>query len=749
MAMRKKIKDDHPRQVLLALNEFRAWDSICDFTIKVENETFTTHRAVLASCSSYFKDLLTSGGSEAREGGVELTGISACAARRCIEFMYSGEAMITMESVDHILMAAGFFRLQNLTQLCIEFLEGKLDAKTYSYIKEVSEKYNMTHLGDRVEKFINENLESVIETDKFLTLPKDGVIKYLASPNIGHSVIWAAIAAWVKFRLNTRKTHLLELLSLNLVNWPIDYLLNTVWKDDLVRPSNPCQNLIIGFIFREMDFFKSSITINNCFLLRELCDSHRHSNSTKARNEVRLFMMRNFEKIADMNEICQLSKDDIFEILKNGRTRTATEIAKWEVAVRWTKFDMRKRKKYFPELLALIKLENTSADFIQDVVRAEPLVQDSKQCLDIIIDALYVLSDKPQIPSNVESRKNIKTKPKKVVAFPESSSSESSPEKSQQNSKITKRKLSDSQANFSGNTEPKRINLNPTTKKHQEIAQTRFSDSSQSPIETSLFVAVYNKNLGKINGFTPKQTQWKNLAITKVMVNGYQAIVSVNFQLYLLKNKNLFLLDMKNGWKKLAEKEISPSLTSKIVSYENSIFVIEKNKVSTYDTEYDSWEEINHIKVADESFCVCSTTQFIYILGGEQFPSKARVFDPLQRNLKDINQMTFGRQNATATTLKGDVYVLGGIQNGTKTNSVECYNSTMDTWMNIPNMQVQRSGFASCTLNDQIYVLGGDATGDSFWSVEVYEKHNKKWKIFHRMLKIDGSFSACIVENNK
>ena len=72
------------------LNAFRMDKKYCDVTIRVQEEAFECHRAVLASASEYFDSMFGGNFKEKSTGDVVLHDIDAPSFKILLEFMYTG-----------------------------------------------------------------------------------------------------------------------------------------------------------------------------------------------------------------------------------------------------------------------------------------------------------------------------------------------------------------------------------------------------------------------------------------------------------------------------------------------------------------------------------------------------------------------------------------------------------------------------------------------------------------------------------
>lgn len=77
------------------LQEFHKQETFCDYVLVAEGVEFKVHRVVMASCSDYFKVMLTGEMRESREGKVDLKGVSANGLRVVVDFAYTGSVSLT------------------------------------------------------------------------------------------------------------------------------------------------------------------------------------------------------------------------------------------------------------------------------------------------------------------------------------------------------------------------------------------------------------------------------------------------------------------------------------------------------------------------------------------------------------------------------------------------------------------------------------------------------------------------------
>jgi glucose/arabinose dehydrogenase/N-acetylneuraminic acid mutarotase len=85
----------------------------------------------------------------------------------------------------------------------------------------------------------------------------------------------------------------------------------------------------------------------------------------------------------------------------------------------------------------------------------------------------------------------------------------------------------------------------------------------------------------------------------------------------------------------------------------------------------------------------------------------AAVYDPATNAWTPLPPMATGRGGATAQSIGGKIYVIGGMDNGASLASVEVFDPSTGTWSAGPTMGTRRDNAGSAVLNGKLYVFGG------------------------------------------
>eukprot|EP00058_Branchiostoma_floridae_P010429 XP_002595917.1 hypothetical protein BRAFLDRAFT_98553 [Branchiostoma floridae] len=96
----------HCNDVLHMLNELRERAELTDVVLEVEGRSFPCHRAVLASCSPYFRGMFTSGYAESKQERVSIQDVSEVAMATILDYAYTGHLQTEPDQVQAMMSAA-------------------------------------------------------------------------------------------------------------------------------------------------------------------------------------------------------------------------------------------------------------------------------------------------------------------------------------------------------------------------------------------------------------------------------------------------------------------------------------------------------------------------------------------------------------------------------------------------------------------------------------------------------------------
>ena len=178
----------HDSAVLTGLNDLRKCEASCDVHLLVDGQKFGVHRAVLASCSPYFRSMFTSEMKESHQNVIELHGFSAVGMQAVLDFIYTSTVSLNVQNMQDILSAANYLQILSVEKFCCEFLQSEISAQNCVDISKIAKFFNLTEVEECVRAFILANFTQFVRTDEFLRLSETDISALLESNDIrGHS----------------------------------------------------------------------------------------------------------------------------------------------------------------------------------------------------------------------------------------------------------------------------------------------------------------------------------------------------------------------------------------------------------------------------------------------------------------------------------------------------------------------------------------------------------------------------------
>ncbi|XP_058258835.1 POZ (BTB) and AT hook-containing zinc finger 1 isoform X1 [Hemibagrus wyckioides] len=115
----------HSAEMLHNLNSQRKdGGRFCDVILRVGEESFPAHKAVLAACSEYFESVFScqvEGDSESKE--LEMHTISPKVFRDILDFAYTSKIVVRLECFPELMTAAKFLLMRSVIEICQEVIK--------------------------------------------------------------------------------------------------------------------------------------------------------------------------------------------------------------------------------------------------------------------------------------------------------------------------------------------------------------------------------------------------------------------------------------------------------------------------------------------------------------------------------------------------------------------------------------------------------------------------------------------------
>lgn len=153
---------------------------------------------------------------ESQEDEVELKNVKGDILKQLVAFCYSGFVNLTESNVEALVQAATEFQLNDIVQVCSEFLIDRLEVENSVGFYLFSDRYELKELNARAINFICKNFGKVAAGDEFKEMLSPEKLASILSMDIlkinSEEELFSAIAGWISVD-EKRKAHLPELMK--------------------------------------------------------------------------------------------------------------------------------------------------------------------------------------------------------------------------------------------------------------------------------------------------------------------------------------------------------------------------------------------------------------------------------------------------------------------------------------------------------------------------------------------------------
>ncbi|XP_003242520.1 kelch-like protein 2 isoform X2 [Acyrthosiphon pisum] len=230
------------------LQSLREDEVFCDIKLETDDhKIILAHKVVLASESPYFYSMFTKF-SKKNHDIVVMREIHSTALQLLVNFIYSGYIVVTGENVQDLLPVANLLQLQEVKEVCCDFLQTQLCPTNCIGIYDIADLHSCTKLLTNSELYIQQHFSEVAGGDEFLSLSSEKLIKLISTDKLNvpsEKKVFESVIRWVKHELDLRNGILPQLMEH--VRLPLtseSYILKEVVEEPLIKNCVKCKDYI-------------------------------------------------------------------------------------------------------------------------------------------------------------------------------------------------------------------------------------------------------------------------------------------------------------------------------------------------------------------------------------------------------------------------------------------------------------------------------------------------------------------------
>ena len=243
-------------ELLEQLNEWRQEGLFTDVCLVTLQDEFPCHKNVLAVNSPYFRALFTKPWKESHQEKVHLKDVSVWTLKRLIDFMYTGNLQLSVDTAQDMLSAGNLFQLHHVVEATKKFIAERLDFTNCLGIEQFANLHCCDDLEQDAHKCALENFQVVTDGVEFLCLSVDRVEEYLRLDDIdvtSEEQVFEIAMRWLNYDPPNRAhfaCRLLTCVRFGLIN--TNFLTNNVLIESHISNCDNCRSIVKGFTNQQM-----------------------------------------------------------------------------------------------------------------------------------------------------------------------------------------------------------------------------------------------------------------------------------------------------------------------------------------------------------------------------------------------------------------------------------------------------------------------------------------------------------------
>ncbi|XP_068452467.1 kelch-like protein 38 isoform X2 [Clinocottus analis] len=239
--------EEQSSSLLLQLNGLRLEKVLTDVSLCSDGTETPCHRSVLASSSPYFRAMFCNNFVETQQTQIDLKGIAPPVLSSIVDYVYTGLASISMDTVLPLMQAASMLQYGRLFEACSSFLQEQLSPDNCLSMTRLSEILSCESLRDKAKEMAVKSFSDVSASEDLCELSLPELMGYLEDDGLHaeEEQVFETLVAWIHHDPLSRRGAIGDLFKkVRLRYIHPTYLFQFIANDPLIQSSALCAELI-------------------------------------------------------------------------------------------------------------------------------------------------------------------------------------------------------------------------------------------------------------------------------------------------------------------------------------------------------------------------------------------------------------------------------------------------------------------------------------------------------------------------
>ena len=187
-----------------------------DVTLVVGDHDFPCHRNVLAVTSPFFMALFSNDLAESRQDRIQIKSLDPHTMEQILDYVYTGEVVLSEESVQNLLSAGNLFQLISLRNGCADYMIKHVSITNCIGVYFFARAHQCEDLASKAKEIINSKFTVLCKEQEFLSLPSEKLIEIISDDHLNvtqEEIVYEASLSWLHFDLENRRPDLYKVMS--------------------------------------------------------------------------------------------------------------------------------------------------------------------------------------------------------------------------------------------------------------------------------------------------------------------------------------------------------------------------------------------------------------------------------------------------------------------------------------------------------------------------------------------------------